>query len=91
MSDKMECPGCKSYTSSVWRAVHDGEPCPHCGLSADAIELVLAAQQRHGETKLVEDLKEALKRADKAEAEVGKLRAAIWRVQSGVEQVKDLL
>lgn len=91
MSDKMECPGCKSYTSSVLRAVRDGEPCPYCGLTADAIEAVLAASRKHGETKLVEDLREALKRADKAEAQAGRLRAAMWQIQSGLEEIKDLL
>lgn len=89
MSDKIECPGCNSYTSSVARAVRDGEPCPYCHLSADAIETVIEARRRHGETQLVEQLKEALKRADAAEAQAGRLRAALWMVRSAFSELKD--
>lgn len=36
MSQKRECPTCKSYTSAIHRAWLDGEPCPYCApVSAD--------------------------------------------------------
>lgn len=87
MSNKIECPGCESYTSSVARAVSDGDPCPYCGLSADAIRTVLEARERHGETKLVEQITEALKRAEKAEHEAKALRAALRAVRTALTSV----
>jgi hypothetical protein len=41
MSNKMECPGCNSYTSDINRAFEQGDPCPTCGLSCNsAIEII---------------------------------------------------
>lgn len=86
MSRKMECPGCGAYTSSVAAAVDMGNACPYCDLSADAIDKVLEARRRHGETKLVEDLTAALKRADKAEAEAFRFRSAMAEIRSVVSR-----
>lgn len=33
MSDKMECPGCGAYSSSVIGDANNGDPCRFCGLS----------------------------------------------------------
>lgn len=37
MTDKLECPVCQSYTSSIAQAVAYGEDCPICGASAPTI------------------------------------------------------
>lgn len=87
MSDKMTCPGCDAHTSSVLGAVKRGEPCPYCGLSAETIERVRAAQARFGETVLTEQLAAALKRADVAEREAGNLRKKLDRIVAAVEAV----
>jgi uncharacterized paraquat-inducible protein A len=28
---KLTCPQCDTYTSAVFQAYTDGDPCPHCG------------------------------------------------------------
>lgn len=86
----MTCPGCNSHTSSVLAAVRVGDPCPYCGLSADAIEAVGAARERHGEKELVDQLQGALVRADKAEQEARKLRSVLSRVQAALREAGDL-
>lgn len=37
MSRKLTCPGCDSRSSSVLTAFLDEEPCPGCGMAADAM------------------------------------------------------
>lgn len=36
----MTCPGCDSHTSDIRRAFENDQPCPTCGLSAAAYELI---------------------------------------------------
>lgn len=31
MGYRLGCPGCKAWTSAVFRAYADGEDCPYCG------------------------------------------------------------
>src|SRR5438874_1990250 len=64
MSNKMTCPGCNAYLSSVRMAFEEGEPCPECGLSASAAIEVEAVRARRGDEKLQEQLAAALIRAD---------------------------
>lgn len=77
MSDKMECPGCTSYTSSVLAAVRDGYPCPYCGLSALTIEEVNAVREYRANEELKEAMAAALIRAERAEAERDELRSRL--------------
>lgn len=88
MSNKMECPGCEAETSSVLAAVERGEPCPYCGLSADVIEKVIETRRRHGETQLVEQLTEALKRAEAAEVRAARVERALREVESALSRVR---
>jgi uncharacterized membrane-anchored protein len=89
VSDKMECPGCEAETSSVLGAVKRGEPCPYCGLSADAIEAVTEARKRHGETQMVAQLAAALKRAETAEARAAHLSRALDTIERALRGAKE--
>lgn len=74
MSNKMACLGCDSYTSAIYEAFGNGEPCPYCGLPAEVTEKVLLARKRGADEDLTQRYQEAEVRAGKAEAEVVRLR-----------------
>lgn len=40
MSAKALCPACDSYTSDLFTAFQEGQPCPHCNLPAEAAPAV---------------------------------------------------
>lgn len=88
MADKETCPGCDSTTSNVLRAFEDGEPCPHCGLSASAAQEIDAARERHANAELTEKYAEAVKRADKAEQEASELRRYLADVKAVIDRWK---
>jgi hypothetical protein len=77
MSDKLDCPGCNSYTSGVLRAVADGEACPYCGLPAETVLAVNAVRRSRADAELIAKLEAATIRAGRAEAELGRLREAL--------------
>lgn len=87
MSRKIECPGCGSETSGVAWAVDNGDNCPTCGLSAEAIVTVLEVRRRFGETELTERLAVALKRADAAEAKMQRLQARLREVATVLDRM----
>lgn len=80
MADKMECPACHGYLSSVRRAYLDGEDCPECGFPHDAHEAFLAAQARGADAGLNERLVLAEKRAVEAERELAVARSKLRRI-----------
>lgn len=86
MSDKTHCPGCNSYTSGVHIAVQEGRPCPNCGLSAEVIEQVNAAQDRYGETELTRQWQQAVIRAERAEQEAESLRAKLAKLRRVLDE-----
>lgn len=80
MADKMGCPACKAYLSSVCRAYRDGEDCPECGFPFDAHEAFLAAQARGANSTLNARLVTAESRAAGAERELAVLRSKLGRI-----------
>lgn len=82
MADKMECPGCGSYTSHVLDAVRTGHPCPHCGLSASAITEIQAVRERGANAELTAKYEAALIRADKAEGDARYLRNQLLQIRN---------
>ena len=80
----MECPGCGSYTSSVLAKVEQGEPCPYCGLSADAIGEIRSVRRKRADEDLKGRLEKALVERDRAVTEAAKLRSALYNVRSAV-------
>jgi len=84
VSNKMSCLGCNSYTSAIYDAYQDGNPCPNCGLPAEATEKVLQARKRGADEDLVRQYQEAEVRAGKAEAEASMLRRHLEAIQGAV-------
>jgi DNA repair exonuclease SbcCD ATPase subunit len=86
MSDlKRSCPGCDAWTSSVGAAFRDGEPCPYCGLPAEAAHAIDEARERHASEVVVKRLADAEVRAAKAEAEVDRLTSILNRVREATQ------
>lgn len=86
MSNKMYCPGCDAYLSSIYQAVVvDGENCPNCGLTPEAIKLVTAAQERHADEVLVKNYTVAVQRAEAAEAKVRELTYKIQQIRAALD------
>jgi len=80
----MECPGCNSYTSSVLAKVQQGEPCPRCGLSADAILEIGSVRRRKADEALKQQLEKALIERDRAVTEAAKLGRVLYAVRRAV-------
>ena len=85
MSDiKRSCPGSNSWTSSVGIAFRDGEPCPYCGLPAEAVALLDAAAERGLERAVVDRLAAAERDLAGVRAENRRLLAALQSIEFAV-------
>lgn len=90
MSDKLECPGCGSYTSTVYAAYAREEPCPHCGLShetmaeLDNIRSTVRISRANDEVKAIAEA--ALQRAGKAEARADRLQRIVDAVREAFNE-----
>ena len=73
----MTCPGCNAYTSSVLIKVQEGEPCPYCGLSAEAIMEINGVRRRQADENLKARLETALIERGRALAEAAKHKRAV--------------
>lgn len=80
MSEQMTCPACDSTTSSVLDAVRRGDPCPHCGLSAQAIGEFEQARVRGADESLVERAAKAERRAEQAETRARDAESALRQI-----------
>lgn len=85
MGNRATCPGCDSHTSSVWAALRDGEPCPYCGLSADAIVAVTAAREGHGSAALKAEVSRLLIENDRLREALAKTTLALSSARAAVE------
>lgn len=85
MSDKMTCPACDSYTSSILQAYEDGSRCPVCGIPAEVTVAVLEARKRNADADLTERYEAAEIRAGRAEAEARKLRRHLDAIKYAVD------
>lgn len=86
MVDKMTCPGCGAHTSTVLARVREGEPCPNCGLSAEAIIEVTQVRQRAADEELKGRLSTALIERDRAVTEAARLRAAAESARDALDR-----
>ena len=86
MSNKTTCPGCDSYLSDITRAFDAGEPCPVCGLSAQAAFEIEAVRMKRGDESLKQQLEEALIRAGKAETEARRATRRLERIKYELER-----
>lgn len=89
MSYKETCPGCGSHTTDVASARINGDPCPRCGLSADASTEIMTVQRGRADEAVKAEFADLRKRADRAEraAEVlGQIREALNEWEQFTEQ-----
>jgi hypothetical protein len=80
----MECPGCGAYSSSVLIKVNDGEPCPFCGLSAEAIVEIGSVRREKADEGLKARLEKALVERGRAVTEAADLRRRLYAVRRAV-------
>jgi DNA repair exonuclease SbcCD ATPase subunit len=85
MADKMTCPACDSYTSSILQAFKDGRPCPVCGLSNRAAHEVLDAERRAITEEMAEKVRLAVLERDRAQVEVQRLQRKLGRLQRAMK------
>jgi hypothetical protein len=52
VSNKMTCPGCDAHSSTITQAFTTGEPCPCCGLSAEAAAEIYAIRSSRADEEL---------------------------------------
>lgn len=90
MSEKVLCPGCDSYSSSVRAAFEEGRPCPSCKLPASAARQVEAARTRAADEGLVEQYIHAIKRAEEAETRLREAELRLDKVRTALETKLDL-
>jgi hypothetical protein len=84
MSSKASCPGCNAYTSDVLFAIREGQPCPHCGLSAEAILEINEVRNRQADEVLKQRLEKSLLEAGRAKAEADRLRSILEKVRDSI-------
>lgn len=84
MGQKMTCPGCRSHTSDILHRFQENEPCPHCGLSAQAALEIEGVRRRTADEALKQRVEELVKeidqwrrRAELAENYMDEVRSAI--------------
>ena len=81
MSEKMTCPVCNSHSSSVLRAVVEGDPCPNCGTPADVILEVEQLREQRADAALKA-------RVEALTIELGKVTVERDRLARIVENVR---
>lgn len=84
MSRKTECPACNSWTSSIYDAFQDGEPCPFCQLPAEAAKAINTARERNADEQLIKRALAAELRAAEMEAELRRLRTRLANIKHTV-------
>jgi uncharacterized Zn finger protein (UPF0148 family) len=81
------CPVCESNTSAIGLAYKEGDPCPYCGTTEETAKLIIAAQDRLADQKLVDELIAANKTIAALRAELDQMsrfRSAIRSVMSAI-------
>lgn len=85
MSNKLECPVCKSYSSTIYQAVMiDGGGCPVCGAPGDVIDRVDRLQQKRGDDELKAELTDALTNLAKVTVERDRLAQIVEAVRQAM-------
>jgi hypothetical protein len=79
MSGKMNCPACHAYTSDVLRAYEDEEPCPSCGLPAEAAGHILRIQRSKADEALRAELVQVRTELGRVQADRSKLSRKLDR------------
>ena len=90
MSQKMKCPVCNSYTSSVLSRVMDGDPCPYCGTSAEIVLRVEGLRESHKESGLRDEVERLTVALGKAEARAVEAEAMLVGVRDILLQAAEI-
>lgn len=86
MSNKMECPVCKSYSSTIYQAVViDGGDCPVCGAPGEVIDRIDRLQQKRADDGLKVELTQALTDLAKVTAERDRLARVVEAVREAMQ------
>jgi hypothetical protein len=91
MADKMECPACKAYLSGIKMAFQNGEPCPECGLSAEAAEEVLSIWDTRANEALQAKAGAQRIELDRATAELGACKTLLRKIGRLVDEHQDVI
>ena len=78
----MTCLGCDAHTSGVLQAFEDGEPCPNCGLSAEATLEIQTVRRSHADGELKAKCEQVLKERDEAQRELRWAKQRLERLAS---------
>ena len=93
MSNKMHCPVCDSYTSSLWAHIHTygNSNCLYCDTDLESMEIISQAQEvlydGYGEGVEVED-SPIIKLAIKLTKENRKLQLRNYELEQAMKSVK---
>jgi ribosomal protein S27AE len=83
VSNKHECPACKSYTSGIYDALHDErEACPTCGLPGETMREIERVRETHASEEMKGQVEVLVVRTAKAEAERDGLKVKLDRVKN---------
>jgi len=89
VSDKRTCPACDAHTSAIEQAFRNDEPCPYCGLPAEAATAIDRARRANVGEQTVRRLIEAERRAAAAEERVASLERRLERVREALDGEDD--
>jgi len=87
MSERMTCPACGSYTSSVLNRYYEGKPCPECGLSAAAAAEIIHIQQTKADEALKTRLTDTIRERDEATQKLAEAERRLDRLADGMEEL----
>jgi hypothetical protein len=86
MSEKMSCPACSVYSSSVLGAFVNEDDCPYCGLPASAALSISNARARGADKMLTDRVAEVEVELAKLERENTKMKRLIETIQETIEE-----
>lgn len=85
--EETECPSCLNKSADITAKFQAGEPCPHCGLSAQSAKEVIRIRRGYATDALKERLADLIVRVDIAERRLNRLHNFISRAVSEFQQV----
>ena len=91
MSNKMICPGCDSYTSAIYAAYEEEEPCPYCGLSHDAAKEIEAVRESRATAEFQAKYEQALKDREEARNDLKRANARLAYLESLIASAAERL
>lgn len=91
MSNKMCCPGCDSYTSAIYTAYQEEEPCPYCGLSHEAAKEIETVRESRATAEFQAKYEQAFKDRDEARNDLKRASARLAYLESLIASAAERL